>query len=857
MKSKLLFFIFFILLLSNKSFGQSTELPVYKDINKPIENRVKDLISRMTLEEKIEQVSGKGFSTAGNVRLSIPKIHTYDQQAEDKAKRNTVNFSSDINWAATFDKQLIEEVGISTGKEVRIMGANWLLNPCINILRSPVHGRSFEALGEDPYLVSRIVVAYIKGAQSQKVIACPKHFVANNQEWNRFSVDVKVDERALHEIYFPAFKAAVQEADAWSMMTAYNKLNGDWTAESHYLLTEVLRNDWGFSGFTVSDWGGTHSTVGTANAGLDLEMPEGRFMGKDLLLAVKSGEVDEATIDKKISNIFRIMFKAGLFDETPEAYGGIANTKERRDLALKVAHESIVLLKNKILQGQNIKFLPFNKEKINTIAVIGPNGNVARVDGGGSGAYHGYYQISPLQGILNKIENNIEVKFDRGIPEKSLVLPIAGNSYYLLPNSDTEHGVKAEYFNNKELKGEPALVRNEKAIDFNWGYGEIVAGGGPGSPDPEIINIDSWSARWTGKFVSPGNGVYEIGLKADNGVRLYLDGKLIVDAWTDAKPGMFKTATFKFEAGRKYDLKIEFYENWGSSRCKLGIAPYKPKEINKSAIELAKNSDVVVLCMGLNGIIEGEGIDRDELSLPKDQIKLIHAITAVNKNIVVVLNNGTPITMSDWIDEVPAIVDAFYPGQEGGNALADILFGDVNPSGKLPMTFPKKWEDTPVVNSYPGAKEYAYYDEGIFVGYRWYDKNNIEPLFPFGFGLSYTTFAYSELKLSKNSMQLDDEIEISIQVKNTGTMDGDEVVQLYISDKKASVEREVKSLKGFARINLKVGESKSVVFKIAEKDLAFYDIKNKTWKAEKGTFEVLIGTSSRDIKLKKSFKLIK
>ena len=846
-----LMLMFFI---SIQTFAQSTDLPPYKDKSKDVETRVSDLLSKMTLEEKIEQVSGKGFSTIGNVRLSIPKIHTYDQQAEDKAHRNTINFSSDINWAATFDEPLIEEVGVSTGQEVRIMGANWLLNPCINILRAPVHGRSFEALGEDPYLVSRIVVAYIKGAQSQKVIACPKHFVANNQEWNRFSVDVIVDERVLHEIYFPAYKAAVQEADAWSMMTAYNKVNGDWTAGSHYLLTEVLRDDWGFTGFTVSDWGGTHSTVGTAMAGLDLEMPEGRFMGKDLLMAVKNGEVVEAVIDKKVKNIFRVMFKAGLFDETPEAYGGIANTKERSDLARKVAQESMVLLKNTNLRGQEDMFLPLNKEKIKTIAVIGPNGSVAQVDGGGSGAYHGYYQISPLEGIINNVGNNVEVKFDRGIPERSLELPIADASHYLLPNSDTEHGVKAEYFNNKELKGKPALIQTEKAIDFDWGYGEIVAGGGPGSPDPKIINIDGWSARWTGTFVSPGNGIYEIGLQADNGVRLYLDDKLIVDAWTDAKPAMFKTATFKFEDGRKYDLKVEFYENWGSCRAKLGIAPYKPNEINKSAIELAANSDIVVMCMGLNGIIEGEGIDREELSLPNDQIKLIAAITEVNKNTVVVLNNGTPITMSEWISDVPAILDAFYPGQEGGNALADILFGDVNPSGKLPMTFPKKWEDTPVSNSYPGEKEFAYYDEGIFVGYRHFDKENIEPLFPFGYGLSYTTFEFSDLKLSKDSMTESDSLFVKVTITNTGKIDGDEIVQLYISDKESSVEREVKSLKGFTRVSLKAGESKNVTMKIDKSALSFYDVDSKSWVVEPGEFEVLVGNSSRNILLKKIFE---
>ena len=718
-----------LLILIQLTFGtllaQVPEFPVYRDSSKAIELRVQDLLSRMTLVEKIEQVSGKGFSTLGNARLGIPKLITYDEQSQRKAKRHTVNFSSTINWAATFNEPLIEKVGVSLGQEVRVIGANWLLNPCVNILRTPFNGRSFEALGEDPYLVSRMAVAYVKGAQSQKVITCPKHFVVNNQDWNRFDVDVQVDERALREIYFPAYKAAIQEGGAWSLMTAYNKLRGDWTAESKYLLTDILRTEWGFDGFTVSDWGGTHSTYKTALAGLDLEMPEGRFMGKDLLNAVKNGEIKETVVDKKVRNILRIMFRAGLFDETPAAYGGFANTPERRALALKVAQESIVLLKNKN------NMLPLDKSKIKSIAVIGPNGNIARVAGGGSGEYHGYYQISPLQGIINKLGHDIPIKFARGIPIKSLELPIADSSHYLLPNSENEHGLRAEYFNNRELEGEPVLTRTEKDINFDWGYGPIRAGGGKGSPAPGIVRMDKWSARWTGQFISPGSGLFEIGLQADNGIRLYLDGNLIIDSWTDSKPSKFKITRFTFESERKYDFRLEFYENWGSCLCKLGVAPFNLGRVKKDALMLAANSDVVILCMGLNPELEGEATDREEISLPEEQIELIKSVNQVNNNVVVVLNNGTPITMHKWIDDVPGIVDALYPGQEGGNALADILFGDVCPSGRLPMTFPKKREDASDYGTYPGEKDRANYSDGIFVGYRHFDKNNIDPLYPF------------------------------------------------------------------------------------------------------------------------------
>jgi len=454
---------------------------------------------------------------------------------------------------------------------------------------------------------------------------------------------------------------------------------------------------------------------------------------------------------------------------------------------------------------------------------------------------------------MNKVGNDITVRFERGIPEKRLELPIADSTIYLLPGSEAEHGVKAEYFNNRELKGKPALVRMEKAIDFDWGYGPIRWKAGPGSPAPGIIRFDKWSARWTGRLISPGDGLYEIGVKADNGVRLYLDGKLIIDSWTDAKPSRFKITRYNFKAGRKYDFRLEFYENWGSCECKLGIAPFNPGGSKKDAIDLAAKSDIVILCMGLNDEMEGESADREQLSLPKEQIDLIKAVVGVNKNVVVVLNNGTPITMSEWLDDVPALVDALYPGQEGGNALADILFGDVNPSGRLPITFPKRWEDSPVYGTYPGDKDKACYKEGIFVGYRWFDKKNISPLFPFGYGLSYTTFAYSDLKINPEKITQNDTIVVHATIKNTGDMAGDEVVQLYLQDEKASVEREVKSLKGFRRVGLKPGESKIVSFKLDKNALAFYNVKTGEWVTEPGRFNVLLGGSSRDVRLQGGF----
>jgi len=447
---KVQYLIIILLLFYSISLGQMSKIPVYLDSTQPIEQRVEDLLEKMTLEEKIDQLNGEIFSTNGNKRLGIPKIIIYDGESETKVNRKTVNFSSNMNQAATFDEELLYKLGKSIAEEARILGSNMLLNPCVNIMRTPFNGRAYEAFGEDPYLVSRMATAYVKGAQSQKVITSTKHFIANNQDWNRFDVNIKMDERTLREIYLPAYKSVVQEGNGWSLMSAYNMFRGDWCSENKYILNDILRDEWGFDGFVVSDWGGTHSTAKMANAGLDLEMPKALWFGEKLLDAVKSGKVSEETIDDRVRNMMRIMFRAGLFDEQVNAYGGELKTEERINLALETAHKSIVLLKNET------NILPLDKNKIKSIAVLGPNGNVARVAGSGSGEYHGYFQVSPLDGIINKVGDKVDIKFERGIPELSLELPIAGPEYYEQPNG--EPGLYAEYFNNKELKGKPVFI---------------------------------------------------------------------------------------------------------------------------------------------------------------------------------------------------------------------------------------------------------------------------------------------------------------------------------------------------------------------------------------------------------------
>ena len=854
---------------------RTVDLPLYKRADVPVEQRVDDLLKRMTPDEKLEMIHGKDIQegggkveagttptriiravnflsrTSANKRLCIPQLVMTDGPLGPNGKNGSTNYSATINFAATFDDSLVNVVARQIGAAVRDLGYNMLLGPCINIARTPYGGRTFEGFGEDPFLVSRMAVAYVKGVQSQQVVTCTKHYILNNQEWNRMSSDAWTDERTLREIYLPAFKAVVQKAGGLTIMTAYNQAFGHYCAENKHLIRDILKDEYGFTGAVVSDWGGVHSTLPTLEAGLDLEMPTGRFLGRDSVMPLlEKGIIKESLIDGKVRRILRVMFRAGLFDEGVTGYGGQAYTQERRDLALTMAEKSIVLLKN---EGN---FLPLDKKKYKKIVVIGPNAGPSPVCGGGSGGNDGYFPVSLLQGIKNEYGACADIKYERGIPVARSELPVVPGSLLLLPEKmGNEHGVWAEYFNNRDVAGKPALTRKEKDINFDWGYGGFRNPDQPGSPDPKIIRTDRWSARWTGRLISPGDGWYDIGCKSDNGVRIYLDGKLIVDAWTDQAPGRFKIAQYKFEKGRIYDLKIEFYENWGSCRCILGMDRFSPGKSSEKAVALAKEADVVIMGMGLNKDMEGEAKDRDRLNLPKAQEDLIKAVSAANKNTVVVLYGATPILMDHWLNKVPAIIDGLYPGERGGDALAHIIFGDVNPSGKLPLTFPERWEDSPVHQTYPGPRDSVFYTEGIYIGYRGFDKNHVKPLFPFGYGLSYTTFAFSDLSLDKKKMNRSDTLTVKLKVTNTGNRAGDEVVQLYIHEVKCRVPRELKALKGFKRVSLKPGQTKTVTFSIDKSALAYYNVKKHAWTVDPGMFEVWIGDSSENILLKDDFKI--
>lgn len=675
-----------------------TEVPSNEDLLKlpfmnsdlDLEKRVEDLLGRLTLEEKFKLCGGTRYYYAKPVkRLGIKNFKMTDGPhgiaAQSSGSKEGTYFPTAICRSATWNPGLSEKFGVAIAKEVRDIGYHMILGPGINIQRTPLCGRTYEYQTEDPYLNIKMAVSVVKGIQSQRIAACVKHYACNNQDTNRYQVNSVVSERALREIYLPAYEAVVREADAWSFMSCYNRVNGKFGCEHKNLLKERLMEDWGFRGFVVSDWHALRnnkvSPENCINAGLSLEMPSPNvYRGKNIIKALSEGKITEEILNENIKRFLRVMFLVGLFDDKSTLPSGKRNTMEHQTIARKIAEEGIVLLKNE--NG----LLPLDINRLKKIAVIGPNADKKMAMGGGSSMVLSPYEITPLKGLEEKCKGKIEI-----VPS-------------------------------------------------------------PSDADVSIIVA---------------------GLNHDRGM-------------------------------------------------------------------------------------DSEYQDRDSLELPADQIRLINKTVQENPKTIVVLINGSPIAMDEWLGNVPSVVEAWYPGLEGGYAIADILFGDVNPSGKLPITFPKKLSDSPAHVSnrtFPGDDN-VFYDEGIFVGYRHFDTKNIEPLFPFGYGLSYTTFIYENLRVNPEKISNDEKFTVSVDVTNSGECTGAEIVQLYVQDVGSSVERPLKELKRFKKIHLNPGETKQITFELGKKDLSFFDEKNNCWLAEIGIFNILVGSSSRDIRLQSKIEYL-
>ncbi|MDR3627143.1 MAG: glycoside hydrolase family 3 C-terminal domain-containing protein [Ignavibacteriaceae bacterium] len=825
-----------ILFVSAAIFQYAQEKYPYQDAAAPVEKRVEDLLNRMTLDEKIDLIGGTGIATKENKRLGIPEMKMTDGPAGARFDKSTA-FPVGIATAATWNPELIYTVGQAIGRETKGHGRNIILGPCINIARLPVGGRTFEGMGEDPFLTSRIAVAYIKGVQNEGVAATVKHFAANNEEIDRDYVDVFVSRRALNEIYFPAFKAAVTEAGSQCIMSSYNRVNGRYASENDYLLREVLRNKWNYKGMIMSDWWAVHSAIPTALGALDIEMPNGDYMNiKNLKSSVESGVIPAATIDEKVKNILTLMFKLGIFDKATVEDKSLLNTSENRNVAYKTALESIVLLRN---EGN---ILPLKADKVKTIAVIGPDADTARTGGGGSSEVNPIAPVySILDGLKSKLPANIKIIFSRGVEfDDNIKLETIGSKYLFTDKSCSKNGLNAEFFNNMNLTGVPVLKRIDPVIDFNW------VDNGPG---PEVAK-DHYSVSWTGYLKVQKTDEYTLGTISDDGSRLWIDDKPVIDVWFPHGP-LKRTVSMKLEKGKLYKIRFDLFEKAGGAVATLGWQT-GGREMIAKAVEAAKKADYVLLTVGTTSIIETEGRDRSSMALPASQDELIEKVAAVNKNTVVVLTSGSPVLMDRWINKVKGVVETWFAGTEGGNAIADVLLGNYNPSGKLPITFPHKWEDCSAYPTYNVLKERTYYSDDIYVGYRHFDKFNIEPLFPFGYGLSYTTFEYSGL----NVTPLDSSIfNVTFNIKNTGSVKGEEAAQVYVSSHGLNVERAVKELKGFAKVALNPGETKAITIKLNKDSFAYFSEKEDKWKVDAGSYKIAVGTSSRDMKLQSDIEV--
>jgi len=886
MRFKFRFKIIAISLLS--SVFISAQKPLYKDPKQPVEARIQDLLKRMTPEEKFWQcfmipgdldnvpkgqyahgifglqvsAGNQGGGVAGQLlkynanedaerlakkinaiqkyfveesRLGIPII-PFDEALHGLMREGATAFPQAIGLSATFNPELMKEVSTAIAKESKLRGIRQILTPVVNLASDVRWGRTEETYGEDPFLTSVMGVNFVSSFENQNIITTPKHFLANVGEGGRDSYPIHWSKRYLEETHLVPFQKAFTQGKSRSVMTSYNLLDGRPSTANNWLLTEKLKKEWNFKGFVISDAsavGGANVLHFTAkdyddasaqaiNAGLDVIFQTEYQHYKLFIPPFLDGRISKERIDDAVSRVLRAKFELGLFENPYVSNKDIEELKKinHKPLAEKTAIESFVLLQN------NNQTLPISGN-VKKILIVGTDAVDARL-GGYSGP--GNKKVSILDGIKNFVKNkNIEITYSKGIDwnlKDFVTVPAEFLSF------ENQKGLKGNYFSNSDLKGNPAFEKQDEQLNFKWTLY---------SPDPEKLQPDNYSVRWTGKLEAPNSGKYQLGLRGNDGFRLYVNGKLLIDNWEKLTYST-KTVDVDFLKGQKSDIVVEFHENRGEANIELiwnyGLNDYQ-KDFN-DALKLAQNADYIIVTAGIH---EGEFQDRSSLSLPGNQEQFIQEVSKLNKPTTVVLLGGSAIKTTDWKDKVGAILDVWYPGEEGGNAIAKVLFGAENPSGKLPITFPIEEGQLPLVyNHHPTGRGNDYYDLSG------------EPLYPFGFGLSYTNFEISDLQLNKTKYSEKDKIVAKVNVKNTGAKAGSEVVQLYIKDLLASVSRPIIELKGFKKVFLKPEESKQITIEVPVKELQFLDSK-MNWIVEKGTYRIMIGNSSKNLPLKQNIEV--
>lgn len=852
----------------------------------PVEERVEDLVRRMTLEEKIDLLAGyQDFYLHPCERLGIPAFKLADGPlglASWGLFGKATAFPSALSLAASWNRDLAARVGDCYGQEWRARGIHFLLAPGVNTYRASKGARNFEYMGEDPYLSSEMVVPFIKGVQERGVIATVKHFAANDQEYDRYRVSSEVSERALREIYLPAFKAAVQKAGVKAVMTGYNLLNGVYCTENKYLI-DILKKEWGFKGMLMSDWACTYSADKAANHGLDLEMGSNDwFVREKLLPLIEQGVVTEETINEKVRRIYGTCIEMGFFDRPQlDTTIPVYNPKANR-MAYEAAKEGMILLKNE----DNL--LPL--KRVTKIAVIGPNAcynlvtdrqnnvNGTTYGGGGSSKVHPWHVTSVLQGIEAEYPDAEVWWYAEGISNAYKPRLFRSAKFY---TEDGKQGLRAKYYKMGQGDGsalpdklmqqqakaagrtedshngvsavsssvsakssdkEPVMERIDRHVDFSW-WGTPKEGLG-----------EDYRVEWEGYVPVERNDSLLFFVDAQGGYRLWIDGKLCLDASASQSFDCRQVAV-DGQKGARLHVKLEYLNQRSlPAEIRLGY-DYKGNLDFSEALRLARQADVVIFCGGLDGSIELEGRDRP-FELPYGQDILINQLAEVNPNLIVSLHAGGGVRMSPWIDRVKAVMHLLYPGQAGGRAFAEMLSGKVVPSAKLPFTIEKRWEDSPACGNYDETRKErkVYYNEGIFVGYRGYDRKQVEPLYPFGYGLSYTSFEYSDLQLTEIDKK-NKSVALSFNITNTGGYEGAEVAQVYVRDIASKEARPLKELKGFQKVFLRPGETKHVSVTLDRDAFQYFSEKKSDWVFESGEFEIWVGASSKDIRLKTKVKM--
>jgi beta-glucosidase len=790
-----------------------------------IEARVADTLAKMTLDQKIQYIAGvDGFYVNGFPDLGIPRLKMSDGPVGVRNDGPTTAYPAGVNLAAAWDPDLAYRFGTGIGRDARSRAVHIWLGPGVNLSRVPQNGRNFEYLGEDPLLSGRNAAQIVRGVQDQGVVATVKHFAANNHENDRMVDSSDVDERTLRELYLRPFECAVRFGGAWAVMCAYNKLNGTYCSENGWLLNTVLKQDWGFKGVLMSDWGAVHSTLGPATNGLDLEMPGPDFTTKDNLKPLMdSGQVKVSDIDDKVRRILRLTYSMS-YDKRPQLNANIPRDDPKNAaVALQIAREGTVLLKN-----QN-NLLPLDRSKVKRILVVGPDAEPAVTGGGGSSYTQPFNSLSIVDALKKVAGPGVQIDYR----------PVLGNSIKAaIASTKFDGAIHAEYWDNPDLKGPSVITRDEDTIDHEWLT----------QPVKPIQSQIGFSARYIGKLVVPVTGKYLLLARNDDGMRVFIDGNLAIDDWND-HGATTHAVPVQFDVAGEHELKVEYYDRGGEAIAQVGLAQLEgalERDLPTGSVE---DADAVIAAIGFGPSAEGEGQDRP-FELPYLQRQLMDNLVSRSSKVIVLNHSGAGVDLSPWADKSGAILQDWYPGENGNQGVAEILFGDTNPSGKLPTSFPKTLAGTYYETAYPPKDHHLAYTEGLNIGYRWLETNHVEPLFPFGFGLSYTTFKLSNLHVKKHGSA----VIATLTLQNTGARAGAEVVQAYTSKPDSKLTRPAIELKAFQRVALKPGEKRQVTLTLEPYWLSYWNLAGHKWAIEPGQYQLQVGTSSKDLPLTAAFK---